>query len=127
MHKWKTWLGVLLIFVSGTLTGSIGTYVYVRSKVGKLLSGDPKAVRVFLVKRLKRELRLNSTQEKKVAEIIEDTQAKLKKIRLKTGPESIAVMDGSLSQIDSILNSQQQKKFESFKSKTAKRWKNSFQ
>ena len=80
MKRWKLIAGIILVFVLGALSGTLGTGLYVKQKA-KPFRLDPKDRRTALVEKLTRRLDLNPNQIPKIEDIIDELDRKRQEYR----------------------------------------------
>jgi hypothetical protein len=81
MHRWKIWLGLVVIFISGVLIGAIGDRFYVKSKIARIMKGDPAYVAQLILQELGGDLKLTKEEHEKVAPICQAAARDLLTIR----------------------------------------------
>lgn len=123
MKKWKLWLAVLLIFLSGSLVGTVATGLYVRSKVLCIVQEGPSAVTQLVTRRLARNLDLSATQRTDVSRIIQETQQQLQVLRLRSRPEARQIIIDCITEIKTTLTPQQQQELDVLFERFKNRWR----
>ncbi len=126
MAKWKIWVGLLVLFVSGVLIGSIGTRMYVRHQITGVFSRERPAVRNLFMRRLTRELDLTREQRQEVEQIASRAAEKFHKIHTRHRSEVQTVFDESAEEIKKHLSPAQQERFDEFRTRMKERherWK----
>lgn len=111
MAKWKIWVALLMLFVSGVLIGSVGTRMYVRHKLSGIFSRERPAVRNLFVRRLTRELHLTREQRKEIEEIANRAAEKFYKLHTQHRSEVEIIFDQSASTMKEHLSPAQQEQF----------------
>lgn len=122
MKKWKLWVGIILIFVTGIGVGAAGTGLYVRHSLISFFQEGPPAVTHFVVKRLTRELNLSETQQVAVAKEIAAIQRRLQELRLRNRPEIHQIISTGVDRIKEQLQPEQQEKLDVLITRLKARW-----
>lgn len=112
MAKWKIWVALLVLFVSGLLIGSVGTRMYVRHKISSIYSRERPAVRNLFVRRLTRELDLTREQREKIEEIASRAAEKFHNLHTQHRSEVEVIIDQSASEMKKHLSPAQQEQFD---------------
>ncbi|KJU85166.1 hypothetical protein MBAV_002636 [Candidatus Magnetobacterium bavaricum] len=111
-----------MVFISGVLTGSVFTGLYVKHSMVKVIHGGPPAVKQVIVKRLDEKLNLTSQQRGEVERIVGQTQAEMLKLRQKNQPEIERIIDSGMTAIKTTLSPEQQKTLESMYKNVKDKW-----
>ena len=69
MNKSKIWIGLLVLFLSGVLIGSVGTRIYIRHKISGIFAGERPVIRDLFFRRLTRQLDLTAEQKEEIEQI----------------------------------------------------------
>ena len=95
LKQWKILSALSLIFLAGLVTGAVVTGLYDKHRYESLHQGEyPAAIRKVVMETLARELSLNTGQRREIEAIVKETQAGLKELRMRYGPEAeIAIPD----------------------------------
>jgi len=116
MRKWKMVSGLLAIFLSGILIGSVGTGIYVRhvirARVDALVRGDRSMAVQLVMERLTRSLGLNAEQRAAIEPIVQEAARKIRAIRAKLRPEFMEVFLQTSGKIKAHLTKEQRKKID---------------
>lgn len=111
MQKLKIGLVIALIYVAGAATGVVATRAVVRHMVAAAVQ-NPQRVKVLIEKRLTRKLKLDSAQQTKVEQILDQNQNDLRSLRQDFGPRFQAIMLKTEGEISAILTPEQRQRFE---------------
>lgn len=122
MKKWRLWLGLVLVFLSGLVTGSIGTKLYLKHKFAGAWRGGPAAMRQSIVNRLTKELDLTKPQQIEIEKMVGEAQSKWLKIRVQHQPEINEIVENCVAQMKTELSTKQQKKLDIIHERVKKRW-----
>jgi hypothetical protein len=123
MAKWKIWVGLLVLFVSGLLIGSVGTRMYVRHQISGIFARERPAIRNLFLRRLTRELDLTNDQRQEIEKIANSTAEKFYELHSKHRSEVEALLDQSAVEIKKHLSPAQQEQFDEFRKKMKARHK----
>ena len=123
MKKWKVWLLIVAVFVSGTVIGSVGTQFYYRHTIRGILHRGPAAVREVIMKKLTAELNLTKDQQEEVQEVLEETQFQLQQLRAEYHPKMEAIINNAVATMKTILSAEKQKKLDALYEQVKARWK----
>ncbi len=111
MKSIKPVVGLILVFILGATSGSFVTYMVSQSRLESIISGGPRAREDMLLKRLTRQLDLDSQQREQVTTVIHETHEDMRQIRQRTHPQIEALLTDSQLRISSLLRPEQQEKF----------------
>ena len=121
MKRWKSILGVLLIFLLGALAGAVVEHRVARQKVEAVLSGRGGATVDLIVRRLSRSLDLDPAQRDQVRAIVTETHRDIVEIRKPVQAQVKAAIDRSRVRVRAILRPDQQEKFDRILAERRKR------
>jgi len=121
MKRWKSILGVLLVFLLGALAGAAVVHRVGRQSVEAVLSGRGGATADFVVRRLSRSLDLDPAQQDQVRAIVTETRRDIVEIRKPVQGQIQAAFERSRVRIRAILRPDQQEKFDRIQSERRKR------
>ena len=107
MKRWKLIAGIILVFVLGVLSGTLGTGLYMKQKM-KPIRQDPKARRTAIIEKLTRGLDLKEDQIPKIEKILDEIDQKRREYR----QEIRKMRTESISQMKKELTPEQQKKLD---------------
>jgi hypothetical protein len=111
MKKWKVIAGIVVVFLLGSLAGSVITRIVFRHRLEYLMRGGPEAVRNVVVKRLVKALNLDAAQQSQLIQIVEDARQELMDVRRQTNPQIRRILDRAQNRVDAILRPDQSEKF----------------
>jgi len=121
MKRWKSILGVLLVFLLGALAGAAVEHRVARQSFENILSGKGGGTVDLVVGRLTRSLELDPTQQDQVRAIVTETRREIVEIRKPVHAQVMASIDASRTRIRAILRPEQQEKFDRFQAERRKR------
>lgn len=108
---WKAILGVILIFILGWVSGVITTSLTFRHKVLAVLQGGPAAIAQVFEKRMTRNLGLDDVQKQKVHDAFVKNLNQRMELQKTIQPQVLTLNQQTLSEINTVLKPDQQKKF----------------
>jgi hypothetical protein len=111
MKSIKPVVGIILVFMLGAASGALVTYLVSQARIEAILSGGRRAREDILLKRLIRQLDLDSQQREQVKAIIRETHEDMRQIRQKWHPQMEAMLTDSQLRISALLRPEQQEKF----------------
>jgi uncharacterized membrane protein len=121
MKRWKSILGVLLVFLLGALAGAAVVHRYDRQSVEAVLSGKGEATAELIVRRLSRSLDLDPAQRDQVRAIVTETRREIAEIRKPVQARIDAALESSRGRVRALLRPDQQEKFDRIQSERRKR------
>ena len=107
MKRWKLIAGIILVFVLGVLSGTLGTGLYVKQKM-KPIRQDPKAKRTVIIEKLTRGLDLKESQIPKIEKILDELDQRRREYR----QEIRKMRTESISRMKKELTPEQQKRLD---------------
>ena len=122
VKKWSVVLGLLVLFGSGVLVGSLGTAVYYKKTAGYVLGEGQPGVRNMVMRKLIRDLDLTPAQRPQIEAIVAEVQAELGKFRAQHRPEIEAIINRGIAQIRPLLAAAQQEKLDAFSQRLREHW-----
>ncbi len=122
MKRWKSIVGVLMVFLLGALAGAAVVHRVDRQSVEAVLSGRGGATVDLIVRRLSRSLDLDSAQRDQVRAIVTETHQDIDRIRKPLQPQIEATIERSRARVRAILRPDQQEKFDRIQAERRKRW-----
>jgi len=123
MKRWKLIAGIILVFVLGVLSGTLGTGLYVKQKM-KPIRQDPKAKRTVIIEKLTRGLDLKESQIPKIEKILDELDQRRREYR----QEIRKMRTESISRMKKELTPEQQKRLDQLHQEWEKRrnkWRSS--
>jgi Spy/CpxP family protein refolding chaperone len=121
MKRWKSIVGVLLVFLLGALAGAAVAHRVGRQSVEAVLSGRGGATVDLIVKRLSRSLDLDPAQRDQVRAIVTETRRDIDEIRKPIRSQVEAAIERSRVRVRAILRPDQQEKFDRIQAERRKR------
>ena len=121
MKRWKSIVGVLLVFLLGALAGAAVEHRIVRQSFENILSGRGGATADFVVRRLSRSLDLDPAQRDQMRAIVTETRREIVEIRKPVQGQIEAAFERSRVRIRALLRPDQQEKFDRIQAERRKR------
>ena len=112
MKKWRSITIIILIFLLGALAGSLVTYGVYQQKMEGIIRGEPSSMQESIVRRLNRELQLESSQVERLRIIVMETHDEIRKVRQQVRPQIEEILARSQNRVRAILSPVQLEKFE---------------
>ena|SRR5208282_2231914 len=122
MKKWKIWLVIAAVFLSGVVIGSAVGGLYMKHRIGGILHEGMPALRNAIMQKLTTELNLTTDQQGEIDEIVEDTQLQLQQLHAQYRPQMENIINTGITTIKTRLSAEQQKKLDALYEKAKKRW-----
>ena len=112
MKKWKAIVSIVIVFLLGALAGALVTNKICQQRTDKLIKGEPRSTREFIVRRLNTELRLDTAQQEQLRTIVQETHAEMKNLRRQLRPQTEEILARSQEKVRAILRPDQREKYE---------------
>jgi hypothetical protein len=122
MSKWKIWVGLLVLFVSGVLIGTVGTRMYVRHKISHMYAKERPVIRDLFFRRLTRQLDLSEEQRQEIERIASRAAEEFHALRRQHRGEAEAILDEAVKEMRKYLSPEQQEQMERMR-KRMKTWR----
>jgi hypothetical protein len=112
MNKSRIWIGLLVLFVSGVLIGSVGTRIYIRHKISGIFAGERPVIRDLFFRRLTRQLDLTAKQRQELEEIAGSASEEFHNLHREHRDEAEAFLDSTVSEMKKHLSPEQQEQLD---------------
>ena len=112
MKKWKAIVSIILVFLLGTLAGTLITYKIYQHRVEGIIKGEPKTMKELIVRRLDRKLHLDGNQLEQLRTIVEETHAEIRKVRKQFRPQTEEIFARSQDKVRALLRPDQREQYE---------------
>ena len=112
MKKWRSITIIILIFLLGALTGSLLAHRVYQQRIEGIIRGEPSSMQEFIVRRLNRELHLESSQVERLRIIVMETHDEIRKVRQQVRPQIEEILASSQNRVRAILSPVQLEKCE---------------
>jgi len=110
--KIKIAAGLTAVFFLGILTGSLGTGIYVKHRIGRFVKGDLTERHAAIMKKLSNRLDLTLSQQSEIGKIIANALKELSSFRQKHRAEAETVIDNAVEMIKEKLDEKQRHKMD---------------
>ncbi|MGD9330512.1 MAG: hypothetical protein PVJ53_04320 [Desulfobacterales bacterium] len=120
MKKWKIISGLLLVFVLGALSGSLGTGMFLKRHHPFFREG-PEGRKAFIMKRLSRKLDLSETQKIRIGAIIDRVQSETFRQIRENRRFVHEQLESGFAEIRKELTPEQQRRFDVMKAQRERR------
>lgn len=125
MTRHKLWIGLLVLFLAGILTGSVGTTLYWQYEQDHQSERGPAARQERVMKKLSHELSLDPTQQAAIKPIVERTYKNLLHLRFRHQPEVEQILAQGMTDMKAALAPEQQTKLDGLYARLRGRWNQS--
>lgn len=106
MKKFKVIIGVVLIFLAGSLAGSMGASLVFKKRMGEYLSGE-RFPGMRVLRKLSTDLNLSDSQKTDIEKILIRSHAELNELRKKHLPEAEKILNTAMGQMKEKLDDAQ--------------------
>ena len=107
MSRWKVWLALAAIFLSGIAIGALGTRQVIKHYITQVASGEKGAIEQVVMKRFRLELGLSDQQAAALRPILADTVRGIHQVRLSMRPQVEAILERSAVRMKQHLSPSQ--------------------
>jgi hypothetical protein len=121
MKKLKPWLVIALVFVAGFAAGVVVARGVTRHFVRTAIA-NPDHMRDLIERSLTARLKLDQPQQRKVHDILIDSQKQLRELRSEFAPRFEAILTNAATQISTTLTEEQKTRFEQFRAENRQFW-----
>jgi len=122
MKRLKVCIGILLIFILGMLSGTLGTGFFIKHRIGSFVRGEGPPPPIRVLERLSAKLDLSKPQQMEIEKILKQAHDQLIEFRQVYSPEFEKIFNDTIEQIKQKLDSRQKQKLD----KLTERLKNCF-
>lgn len=122
MTREKLWIGLIVLFLAGTLTGIVGTMLYCRYEQEHRWEHGPGARQDRVIKKLAHELSLTSLQRDAIKPIVARAHLELLTLRVRHQPEVEQILTDGMRNMKSTLSPEQQGKLDTLYAQFQRRW-----
>jgi len=106
------WLGIVVVFVLGCVTGASLDSIY-RSRASGMREARGPHATDQLLDNMRRDLNLNDQQSQQIRGILEETRNQYRALRTEVKPRYETIRQQARTRIRSVLNPEQQQRFDS--------------
>jgi hypothetical protein len=122
MIRGRLWIGLIVLFLAGTLTGIGGTVLYQRYEQQHRWERGPAGTHARVMKRLTRELSLTSTQQAEIDPIVNRVQLEILQLRFQHQPNVERILTHGIADLKTKLSADQQVRLEALYAQLQRRW-----
>ena len=122
MIRQKLWIGLVVLFLAGVLTGVVGAALYWQYKQDHQGERGPAARQERLMKKLTQELALNPAQEAAMKPIVDRTHKRLLRLRFEHQPEVEQILAQAMADMKTTLSPDQRRKLDGLYAGLQGRW-----
>jgi hypothetical protein len=122
MKTMRILVGLIILFLSGTLLGIALTRIYIIKKVERELGQGPDMVRVYIMNMLDRELDLTDEQWPVIEETVREGQGQIFILRQDFQPKLERTIEQTIQQMAPHLNRQQQQELDGIWERIRSQW-----
>ncbi len=120
LKNWRVWLAIVVIFVSGFLTGGLFLAAIVHHRIDDMREGGPRAYEGMVVHLLDWRLKLDVSQEAEVARIVRDVHVELLEFKQEHQEEIEAIVMEGLGRIEATLHDDQRERWNETRTRVEK-------
>ena len=120
--KLKIIAGLLVVFLSGVVTGALSTGIALRHGMRQFMERSPETHCRFLMRQLSRELGLTDAQRTQAERIVENGGNEIRGLLDESHGRFAAIMQRRAAEMRAILTPEQEEKFDRMLERTQKRW-----
>ncbi|WP_447601547.1 hypothetical protein [Nitrospira sp. Nam80] len=122
MTRQKLWIGLVVLFLAGVLTGIVGAALYWQYEGDHRGDRGPAARQERLMKKLTRDLALDSAQQAAMKPIVDRTHKQLLQLRFEHQPEVEKILAQAMADMKATLSPDQQQKLDGLYAGLRGRW-----
>ncbi len=122
MNRFKTFLGIFLIFSCGMAAGAGGMRYYVKQQIDRFTASGPPVARLLMRPDIVRDLGLTDAQHEKITSIQTRIEEDIQAFKQAHHPELIGIIDRGFVEINELLDANQQARFADIHNKMKHRW-----
>jgi hypothetical protein len=125
MTRQKLWIGLVVLFLAGVLTGVVGAALYWQYEQDQREERGPAAKQERVMKKLTHELSLNQAQQAAMKPIVDRTHKQLLRLRFEHQPEVERILAQAIADMKTTLSLDQQHKLDALYAGLRGRWNKS--
>lgn len=118
----KLWMGLIVLFLTGALTGIAGTNLFHKYERQHRWERGPAATQERIMKRLTRELSLMSAQQAEIEPIVRKVHLEILKLRVRHQPEVERILSHGIADLKAKLSADQQARLDGLYAHLERRW-----
>jgi hypothetical protein len=112
MEKWKIWLGLVVLFLSGVVVGGVGTGLYAKHQISQFFSGQRPVFKRVFVRRLVHGLDLSKDQRQQIDLVGEHAETQFLELRQESRGEVQAILDRAITEMKKHLSPLQRERLD---------------
>ncbi len=112
MNKFRVWLGIALIFLSGIVIGTLGSTFFIRKQMIGFMEGGPPRANRRIIMDITRGLDLSVRQNAQIDSILNENHLNIEKIAGEFHDTMESFLEKQSSQIKQVLTEEQQQEFD---------------
>ncbi len=112
MKRLKVCIGILLIFILGMLSGTLGTGFFIKHRIGSFVRGEGPPPPIRVLERLSAKLNLSKPQQMEIEKILKQAHDQLIEFRQVYSPKFEKIFNDTIEQIKQKLDSRQKQKLD---------------
>jgi len=124
MKRLKVCIGILLIFILGMLSGTLGTGFFIKHRIGRFVRGDGPFPPIRILERLSAKLDLSKPQQMEIEKILKQAHDQLIEFRRGYRPEFEKIFNDTIEQMKEKLDSRQKQKLDKLTERLKHRFRN---
>lgn len=122
MSRVKLWVGLIVLFGAGVLTGVLGTCLYHEQERTHRGERGPAAQHERIMKRLTQELSLTAKQQTEIEPIVTRAHLAILELRFSHQAEIEQILARGMAELKVTLSSEQQSALDRMYSQLQQRW-----
>ena len=122
MRTGKAIAAVLLIFLIGAATGGLTAHLIYQKRLEGMVRGGSGAMSEMIIRRMDRELNLDSGQREAIRTIVQETHTEMRHIRQQLRPQTRQILAKSEERIKKLLRPDQKEAFERLIEQRRRQW-----
>ena len=122
MSRFTLWSGLIVLFLSGALTGAVGTSLYYQYEEEHRWDKGPAGRQERIMKRLAQELSLGASQLAEIEPIVKRAHLEIVEVRVRHQPDIDRILGHGMEELKTKLSPEQQTKLDGPHAQLQRRW-----
>jgi hypothetical protein len=122
MSRFTLWSGLIVLFLSGALTGAVGTSLYYQYEEEHRWDKGPAGRQERIMKRLAQELSLGASQLAEIEPIVKRAHLEIVEVRVRHQPDIDRILGHGMEELKTKLSPEQQTKLDGLHAQLQRRW-----
>lgn len=122
MSRFTLWSGLIVLFLSGALTGAVGTSLYYQYEEEHRWDKGPAGRQERIMKRLAQELSLGASQLAEIEPIVKRAHLEIVEVRVRHQPDIDRILGHGMEELKTKLSPEQQAKLDGLHAQLQRRW-----